>query len=119
MSRRRSSPYRRYGSLALVTALALLLVVMVLIGTSWYVSLLIALSIVTFLLYGLDKRRAQSGGERVPELVLHGSALAGGVVGGGVGRSVFHHKTRKAVFLVVLMVATALHGAIVWFLYLR
>ena len=54
-----------------------------------------------------------SGGWRVPEIVLHGLALVGGVVGAWIGREVFHHKTRKAVFSVVLAIASILWAAIV------
>ncbi len=70
-------------------------------------------SVPAFAMYGIDKRQAGSGGWRVPEIVLHGLALVGGVVGAWIGREVFHHKTRKAVFSVVLAIASILWAAIV------
>jgi uncharacterized membrane protein YsdA (DUF1294 family) len=70
---------------------------------------------VAFAAYGLDKRAAVRGGWRIPEAALHGLALIGGVVGAWAGRAVFRHKTRKPVFLVVLVLASILWGAIaVW-----
>ena len=42
-------------------------------------------------------------------------ALAGGVIGAWAGRLVFRHKTRKPIFLVVLVVASLIWGAIaIW-----
>ncbi len=68
-----------------------------------------------FAMYGIDKRQAQQGGWRVPEVVLHGLALIGGVLGAWAGRAVFHHKTQKPAFTVVLVAATILWGAIaIW-----
>ena len=44
--------------------------------------------------------------------------MIGGVMGGWAGRQVFRHKTQKPVFLVVLVVATILWGAIaLWALF--
>jgi uncharacterized membrane protein YsdA (DUF1294 family) len=66
-----------------------------------------------FAAYGVDKWQATHDGWRIPELVLHALALVGGVIGAWAGRFVFHHKTRKPVFLVVLVVATAIWTVIV------
>ena len=74
------------------------------------------LSLVTFFVYGYDKAQAKSDGWRVPEVVLHGLALAGGFLGGWLGRAVFHHKTRKPIFTVVLIVSTVLWLILAWFI---
>ena len=59
--------------------------------------------------------RRCSGGWRIPELVLHALALIGGVLGAWAGRVVFRHKTQHPMFLVVLVIASVLWGAIaVW-----
>ena len=65
-----------------------------------------------FAMYGIDKRQAQRAGWRVPEAVLHGLALVGGVIGAWAGRAVFHHKTSKPIFTVVLTAASILWAAI-------
>ena len=74
---------------------------------------LLGAGIVTFATYGWDKRQSKRGGWRVPEVVMHGLALGGGVVGAWAGRGVFRHKTRKPEFLVFLIAATAIWVTIV------
>lgn len=87
----------------------------------WYIYWiwLAAASVVTFLLYGFDKGRARKGGWRVPEAALHWLALLGGFPGGWLGRSLFHHKTRKGFFLFVLITSTLIHVALIYWLFFR
>jgi uncharacterized membrane protein YsdA (DUF1294 family) len=73
---------------------------------------LIGWSIPTFAIYGIDKAQAGRDGWRVPEALLHALALGGGVIGAWAGRLVFRHKTRKPIFLVVLIAASVLWGAL-------
>jgi uncharacterized membrane protein YsdA (DUF1294 family) len=72
----------------------------------FYLSWLIAGTLATFALYAFDKLRARSGGWRVPERVLLGFVLAGGVVGGWLGMLWLRHKTLHRRFWVVQWVAT-------------
>jgi uncharacterized membrane protein YsdA (DUF1294 family) len=73
---------------------------------------------ITFILYGFDKAQSKRAGWRVPEVVLHGWALAGGFPGGWAGRSLFRHKTQKGFFLFVLAASTAIHlGLAGWFFF--
>lgn len=60
-----------------------------------------ALSVVAFVLYGLDKAAARAGRRRIPEATLHLVALTGGWPGALVAQRVFRHKTRKQPFQVV------------------
>jgi uncharacterized membrane protein YsdA (DUF1294 family) len=76
-------------------------------------------SIVTIILYGIDKAAAKVSTRRVPERVLHFLALIGGFLGGWIGRAVFRHKTRKVIFMIVLSISTILHLAILYFIFLR
>jgi uncharacterized membrane protein YsdA (DUF1294 family) len=69
-------------------------------------------TIPTFALYGIDKRQAERDGWRIPEELLHGLALIGGVIGAWAGRAWFRHKTRKPVFLIVLVIASVLWAVI-------
>jgi uncharacterized membrane protein YsdA (DUF1294 family) len=73
----------------------------------------------TFILYGLDKFQSKRDGWRVPEVVLHGLALLGGFPGGWAGRSVFRHKTKKGFFVFVLVVSTAIHLGLIYWLFIR
>ena len=80
---------------------------------------LFLISVFTFFVYGYDKFQAKRGGWRVPEKVLHGLALAGGFMGGWIGRVVFHHKTRKPIFTVILVISTLIYIGITYFFFLR
>jgi uncharacterized membrane protein YsdA (DUF1294 family) len=58
-----------------------------------------------FALMGFDKHRARESGRRVPERSFFALAFAGGVFGVLLGSRVFHHKSRKGSFLVVVLVS--------------
>jgi uncharacterized membrane protein YsdA (DUF1294 family) len=85
----------------------------------FYLIWLALVSGTTFLLYGLDKARSKSGGWRIPEITLHWLALAGGFPGGWAGRSLFHHKTKKGIFVFILAVSTLLHLCLAYWLFIR
>ena len=59
-------------------------------------------SVVTLVVYGVDKRAAQRGSRRVPEGMLHAMALLGGWPGALVAQRLFHHKTLKTLSARVL-----------------
>ena len=54
---------------------------------------LLAINVVTFAVFCLDKKRAIDRGSRFPEATLLGLSLAEGALGGIVGMRVAHHKT--------------------------
>jgi len=78
------------------------------VGVSPLLAWLVGWTPPAFAAYGVDKWQATHGGWRIPEVVLHGLALIGGVVGAWAGRIVFRHKTRKPGFLWVLIAASVL-----------
>lgn len=57
------------------------------------------LSIVLFIMYGLDKAAAKNGNWRISESTLIFFALAGGWPGALFAQQYFRHKTRKKTFL--------------------
>lgn len=59
---------------------------------------LAALSLILFVMMGLDKSFAKRGLRRIPEKRLFLFALLGGAIGGTVGMRVFHHKTKHWYF---------------------
>lgn len=66
-----------------------------------------AVSILLFILMGLDKLKAIKKKRRIPEKVLFLFAIIGGAAGGTLGMLSFRHKTRHwyfAVFFPLLMV---------------
>jgi uncharacterized membrane protein YsdA (DUF1294 family) len=66
------------------------------------------------LLYGYDKRQAVVAGMRIPELVLHATALFGGTGGALLGQGLFRHKTRKRGFQIVFAAIVLLQAASVY-----
>ena len=61
---------------------------------------LLAVNILAFVLFGIDKQNARRNMWRIPEKTLILSAVIGGSVGAVLGMRFFHHKTRKAKFAV-------------------
>lgn len=59
---------------------------------------LVAINVVTFLLYGIDKFKAKRLKWRIPESVLLGFAVIGGSVGAWLGMMVLRHKTQHNKF---------------------
>jgi len=56
------------------------------------------MSLATFIVYGIDKRRAKQEGDRISELKLHILSLLGGWPGAIAGQKLFRHKTHKKSF---------------------
>ncbi len=76
-------------------------------------------NLAVFLLYGIDKRKAQTGARRVPEKTLLGCAFLLGGLGAFAGMFCFRHKTRHTRFRILLPLALVLSlcaaGAYVFF----
>ncbi len=70
---------------------------------------LVAVNLVTFGLFGIDKWMARKGRRRIPEARLLLLAWATGMFGAWVGMSVFRHKTVKTSFCVKMMAVTLLN----------
>jgi uncharacterized membrane protein YsdA (DUF1294 family) len=75
---------------------------------------LVVLNLVSFTLFGIDKRRARRGAWRISESTLILSGLVSGTIGAWCGVLAFRHKTRKLSFLAKLMAATAIDLLILW-----
>lgn len=58
----------------------------------------VAVSIVSFAMMGIDKRRAIRNQWRIPESSLFLAAIFGGGVGGTIGMFLFRHKTKHWYF---------------------
>lgn len=74
-----------------------------------YLSVVLGLSLVAFVFYGFDKRRARRNGRRVPENTLHLLALFGGWPGALAGQKVFRHKTQKTRFQILFWLCVVIH----------
>ena len=76
----------------------------------------LAVNVLTFVVYGVDKWKARSGRWRVPEATLLGLAAVGGSVGAWLAMQLFRHKTQKKKFRYGVPVLFVLQVAAVVFL---
>lgn len=85
-----------------ITAVVLTVILFVLIYQKMnaVISYIIAINIVTFIYYGIDKWSAKKSWRRTPEIVLHGLALAGGSPVAFLSQKLFSHKESKTSFQV-------------------
>jgi len=74
-----------------------------------YLILVALMSVVTFVAFGIDKRRARMDKNRISEKQLHLFALLGGWPGALLGQRWFRHKTIKLSFRVVLWLVCIVH----------
>ena len=66
-------------------------------------------SVATYAVYAVDKRRAQAGGWREPETMLHLFALGGGWPGAFLAQQHLRHKCAKVSFQIVFWLIVSLH----------
>ena len=79
---------------------------------------LIAINVLAFAIYGLDKAFSkQKGSRRVPERSLLWLARLGGGFGCWLGMTVFRHKTKHAQFKVLVPLWTVAWGILLLFLF--
>jgi uncharacterized membrane protein YsdA (DUF1294 family) len=107
----------RYTLVSGVIALGLSLLAYLSLGRliAWpyhYFTWALAISLVTFVYYGVDKwlSKAQGLRFRVPELILNLLAVLGGAPGAWLGRAIFRHKTnlRRHWLMFAILVASSL-----------
>ena len=79
----------------------------------WY---LIGINVLTFLLYGIDKWRAQRDRWRIPEDTLIWLAIVGGSIGALLGMYLFRHKTKHRKFTIGIPVILAVQLVLAYFL---
>lgn len=71
----------------------------------------LVLSVITFVVYRLDKHAAQTGRWRTSESTLHLLELAGGWPGAWIAQQRLRHKSRKPGYRVVYWMMVVLHAA--------
>jgi uncharacterized membrane protein YsdA (DUF1294 family) len=109
---RRSNNYVIWGLLAAAASVGLFLLLETSTDWRWYFNWLIAASAVTLVYYGIDKALSKTNATRVPEVILHVLALAGGFVGALLGMLVFRHKSNFRAH--PLFLPTIIAGGAVW-----
>ncbi|MBJ6142719.1 DUF1294 domain-containing protein [Hymenobacter sp. BT559] len=79
--------------------------------------LLAFFNILCFILFALDKRKAQRGQRRISEKTLHLATLPGAALGAWAAILLLHHKNRKAAFWSITLLLTLVQGAAFYLLY--
>ncbi|RUM25209.1 DUF1294 domain-containing protein [Rhizobium vallis] len=74
--------------------------------------LFLALNLLAFSVYYLDKQAARRGRWRISERTLLTLALIGGSLGAVAAQQLLRHKTRKEPFRSILVAILILHGAL-------
>lgn len=101
---------------ALVVSVAFLMIVMGLAVAGrvpWFVPAGYAImSLITVFAYAFDKSAAMNRRWRTQEMTLHILALLGGWPGAWISQRLFHHKTRKAPFMIGFLFCTVANIAV-------
>ncbi len=83
----------------------------------WLLIGYLAVNLIVFAMYGIDKYKAKHKLWRIPEATLIGAAVFG-VFGALAGMYFFRHKTKKPKFYITVPVILVLEVAVVICLYL-
>ena len=77
---------------------------------------LVAINVVTFFMYGIDKWKAKRSKWRISEATLLGMAVIGGSIGAWLGMRVWHHKTmhKKFQFGIPLIIVAQI-ALMIWY----
>ena len=79
--------------------------------------ILIGWNVVTFIMMAIDKYKSMHGKWRISEQALITAAFAMGGLGSVAGAIVFHHKTRKWKFRILLPVALLFNISVVFLIW--
>ncbi len=79
--------------------------------------LMLVWNIITFTMMGIDKHKAKVDGRRISEKTLLLSAVIMGGIGICAGAAVFHHKTQKFLFKIMMPLSLIINGAVIYGLY--
>ena len=74
-----------------------------------YLFILVFMSFITMIIYGIDKRKAVREKERIPEKALLGMGFFGGSIGALFGMVLFAHKTKHIYFWILNILYLIIH----------
>jgi uncharacterized membrane protein YsdA (DUF1294 family) len=66
---------------------------------------LLIVNIISFALFFIDKQKAKKDKWRIKESTLHIVGFMGGIIGSIAAMALFHHKTKKAKFVIITIIA--------------
>ena len=77
----------------------------------------LVLSLLTFVIYAIDKSKAKRGVWRIPEKTLHLLSLVGGWPGALLAQQLLRHKSSKTRFRIVFWLTLCLNLAVIGWLF--
>lgn len=77
----------------------------------------IIINLISFILFFIDKQKAKKDRWRIQEKTLHAMSFLGGVFGSIASMIIFHHKTKKTVFVVITIAALVFNVFVYYKLY--
>ena len=80
----------------------------------YVITAFIVWNIITFLLMGIDKYKAKKDLKRIREKTLILCSFALGAPGSSMGMIVFHHKTRKIKFQILIPMSIIVNIALIY-----
>lgn len=80
--------------------------------------IILAWNLIVFAMMGIDKWKAIKNKRRISEFTLLLSSFAMGAIGGLAGMAVFHHKTKKAKFLILVPLALIINLVALYGIYI-
>lgn len=84
---------------------------------SLFLTYLIIVNLLSFSLFGIDKRRSKKKLWRIPESTLLGISLLGGSLGSIFGMSFFRHKTKKKKFTILVPIFLLINIYLLFYLH--
>lgn len=82
------------------------------------IPILVIINIITFIVYGIDKKKSKTGAWRTPEKTLIALSFCGGAVGAFLAMKLLRHKTQHLMFQILvplsLLLWIALLVAVIW-----
>ena len=83
----------------------------------WLGLYVVIISLITFIIFGVDKKRARRHEWRISEKTLFALAIIGGSLGAIIGMIAFHHKTKKWYFKLGMPLIVAVQAFGIWALF--
>ena len=111
-----------YWVIGLVISLIIFIVLNATTAWNAYFTWIVAATLTTLGMYGMDKILAKVNGRRIPELSLHLMAIMGGFIGAAIGIPLFRHKSnfrQNPLFIPILVVSLIAHAALIYYFWIR
>lgn len=85
----------------------------------FFIYYLIAINIIAFFIYGIDKWKAKKNRWRIPEKTLLLLAAIGGSIGSWAGMMIWRHKTKHLKFTIGVPLIFILQFALLIYIYIK